>query len=235
MERREHTVWTIEQTHEFLTAVQEHPRLKRDYLLWLTLFHTGLRPGECFGLQWRDLDGRRLRIQRAVSEGSPGEFLLKQPKTRQSVRSVVLTQQHAALLAAERAERAEEADTAHIFQPFTPGRYPFDNRTSARLRFASAIGTVNKARKDAEQEPLPIIRLYDARHSHATALLVTGVNPRVVSDRLGHTSVVITLDTYSAVLPSLQEDALGEYESRVKAANDSERSVNLTPPEGGVE
>ena len=51
------------------------------------------------------------------------------------------------------------------------------------------------------------IRLHDARHSHATLMLKQGVNPKIVSERLGHTSVVITLDTYSHVLPGLQEAA----------------------------
>jgi integrase len=216
--RRVPTVWSVEQMNTFLEAVKAHPRLKQDYLLWFTLFHTGLRPGEAFGLQWRDLSGRRASIQRAVSEAAPGEYELKEPKTERSRRAIVLTQDNAALLAAERASRITEPATAHIFRAFGAGekgakpKYPHDNRTSARLRFASALGTINRARAEAELEPLPIIRLYDTRHTHATALLSTGIHPKVVADRLGHTSVVITLDTYSSVLPSLQEDALGAYE-----------------------
>ncbi len=51
------------------------------------------------------------------------------------------------------------------------------------------------------------LRLYDLRHTCATLMLVAGVNPKVVSERLGHASVVITLDTYSHVLPTMQQDA----------------------------
>ena len=51
------------------------------------------------------------------------------------------------------------------------------------------------------------LRLYDLRHACATLMLVAGVNPKVVSERLGHASVVITLDTYSHVLPTMQQDA----------------------------
>jgi len=54
---------------------------------------------------------------------------------------------------------------------------------------------------------LPDIRLYDLRHSCATLLLMAGEHPKVVSERLGHSSIVITLDTYSAVLPTMQEQA----------------------------
>jgi integrase len=54
---------------------------------------------------------------------------------------------------------------------------------------------------------LPSIRLHDVRHSYATLALNAGVHPKVVSERLGHASIGITLDTYSHVLPSLQEEA----------------------------
>jgi integrase len=51
-------------------------------------------------------------------------------------------------------------------------------------------------------------RFHDLRHSHATHLLRAGVHPKVVSERLGHSSVGITLDTYSHVLPGMQQDAV---------------------------
>ena len=58
---------------------------------------------------------------------------------------------------------------------------------------------------------VPKIRLHDLRHTHATLMLKAGVNPKVVSERLGHSSVNITLDTYSHVLPGLQEDAALQF------------------------
>jgi integrase len=54
---------------------------------------------------------------------------------------------------------------------------------------------------------LPVIRLHDLRHTHATLALQAGVHPKIVSERLGHATVSITLDTYSHALPSLQEEA----------------------------
>ncbi len=50
-------------------------------------------------------------------------------------------------------------------------------------------------------------RLYDLRHTHATLLLKAGINPKIVSERLGHSSIVLTLDTYSHVLPGMQDEA----------------------------
>lgn len=54
---------------------------------------------------------------------------------------------------------------------------------------------------------LPDIRVHDLRHSHASLLLASGVNPKVVQERLGHASITLTLQTYSHVIPSLQEEA----------------------------
>ena len=59
---------------------------------------------------------------------------------------------------------------------------------------------------------LPRIRLYDLRHTCATLLLLAEENPKVVSERLGHSTVVLTLDTYSHVLPTMQEKATARLE-----------------------
>lgn len=63
---------------------------------------------------------------------------------------------------------------------------------------------------------LPHIRLHDLRHTHATMMLKNGVNPKIVSERLGHSSVVITLDIYSHVLPGLQEEAAMKFEEGLR-------------------
>jgi integrase len=59
---------------------------------------------------------------------------------------------------------------------------------------------------------IPNVRLHDLRHTHATMMLKLGVHPKVVSERLGHASIQITLDTYSHVLPGLQEQAAAAFE-----------------------
>ncbi|HAJ00633.1 MAG TPA: hypothetical protein DCL97_08160 [Dehalococcoidia bacterium] len=62
------------------------------------------------------------------------------------------------------------------------------------------------------------VRLHDLRHTHATLMMEQGVNPKVVSERLGHASVVITLDTYSHVLPNMQEEAVAKFEAAMAVA-----------------
>jgi integrase len=62
------------------------------------------------------------------------------------------------------------------------------------------------------------IRLHDLRHSHATHLLAAGVHPKIAQERLAHSSVGITLDTYSHVLPGMQEDAVAKIDAALQAA-----------------
>jgi integrase len=64
-----------------------------------------------------------------------------------------------------------------------------------------------------EKEGLPEIRFHDLRHTHASLLLAAGVHPKVVQERLGHSQISLTLDTYSSVLPSLQEEAAEKTEA----------------------
>ena len=62
------------------------------------------------------------------------------------------------------------------------------------------------------------IRFHDLRHSHATQLLLQGVHPKIVSERLGHSNIGITLDTYSHVLPGMQEDAVLKIDASLRLA-----------------
>src|SRR5262249_53965896 len=73
-------------------------------------------------------------------------------------------------------------------------------------------------RRFMRQHRLPLIRLHDLRHSHATHLLAAGVHPKSAQERLGHSSVGITLDTYSHVLPGMQDDAVAKVDAAIQAA-----------------
>lgn len=76
---------------------------------------------------------------------------------------------------------------------------------------------------------LPDIRLYDLRHTCASLLLAAGENPKVVSERLGHASVTLTLDTYSHVLPGLQQAASEKLESLLFGPGSEDRRSVRSP------
>jgi integrase len=95
-----------------------------------------------------------------------------------------------------------------------------ENWQEHNLVFPSLVGTPkgpSELRREfkrlAKQAGLPEIRFHDLRHTAATLMLQQGVHPKVVQERLGHSSISITLDTYSHVFPNLQEDAAGRLES----------------------
>jgi integrase len=73
-------------------------------------------------------------------------------------------------------------------------------------------------RKFLRRRGLPQIRLHDLRHSHATHLLAAGVHPKIAQERLGHSTISITLDLYSHVLPGMQEDAAAKVDAALQAA-----------------
>jgi len=90
------------------------------------------------------------------------------------------------------------------------------------LVFATAVGSpldpsrIGKVfRRILEQAGLPNIRFHDLRHTHASLMLKAGVHPKIVSERLGHAAIGITLDTYSHVLPNLQEEAARKLDEQL--------------------
>ena len=93
---------------------------------------------------------------------------------------------------------------------FAPMHFTLEGATTARLSRAF--------RKFMRRHRLPQIRLHDLRHSHATHLLAAGVHPKIAQERLGHSSVGITLDLYSHVLPGMQEDAVAKVDAALQAA-----------------
>jgi integrase len=194
----ERQVWTTEQVNTFLNATREHPW----HALWELLLNTGMRPGEAFGLKWGDLEGSRIRVQRAVIESQEkGQYTIGEPKTKKSRRTVTLADSTLQALKAHRAHQAEEILAAG--ETYQRQDFIFPNQKGGFLNIHAVDARWETC---VRKSGLPRITLYGCRHTHATVLLMAAVNPKVVSERLGHASIVITLDTYSHVLPDMQEE-----------------------------
>lgn len=193
------TVWTANELRAFLHVAQSH----RLYPVFLVGAMTGMRRGEVLGLHWRDVDldeGRltvrwQLRSVRRRPELAP-------VKTKRSRRAVDLDRETTSLLQAHRRKQLE--DRMATGPDYTDGD----------LVFAKPDGTyyvpdsVSEAfERLVRKSGLPRIRLHDLRHGWATLALQAGVHPKVVSDRLGHASIAVTLDTYSHTIRSLDTDA----------------------------
>jgi integrase len=193
--------FTAEQARAFL----EQAESDRLFALFLLAIECGLRPEEYLALRWKDVDLSKftLRVRRVINYLKGGGFVFEDPKTKSGRRSMHISEQLAGALSDKRREQLEERMKAGpIYQDHdlifaTPIGMPLSLSNVRNRHFA----VIREAAK------LPKIRLYDLRHTTATMMLTEGIHPKVVSERLGHGGVVITLDTYSHVLPTLQKDA----------------------------
>lgn len=190
--------WTADEIAVFLT----HVRDDRLYAGWLLVASTGARRGEVLGVRWRDLDldTGRMAIVQTVIDGPDGPRI-STPKGGRG-RSIALDAATASALRAHRRAQAAERlawGPAYEDHDLVIAR---ENGTPVRPRsFSRAF------ERHLQAAGLPAIRLHDLRHSWATLALGAGVHPKIVSERLGHSSIAITLDTYSHVSAGMQEDA----------------------------
>ena len=195
----EATTWSAGEVRAFLDSVHDD----RLAALWTLFTMTGVRRGEALGLRWIDvdLDEGRIAIRQAlVAVGY--EVQASPPKTKKGRRSVALDPGTVAALRSWRAAQARErlswgpawVDTGLVFTRENGEALHPDRVTKMFERHVRTAG-------------LRRIRLHDLRHTHATLALAAGVHPKVVSERLGHSTVSLTLDVYSHAIPALQEDA----------------------------
>lgn len=201
VERKEMTTLDSEQSAALLDALRD------DRLYWPTMLAlaTGMRRGEILALRWRnvDLDRGSVHLVESLEQTKKGGMRFKPPKSARG-RSIVLPTFAVDELRRRRREQAEELLKAGVRQsgatlvcaradgePFSPF-----SLTHAFFQFMAK-----------RRGGLPRIRFHDLRHTHATALLAAGVHPKVVQERLGHATVTLTLDLYSHVVPTMQEDA----------------------------
>jgi len=172
--------------------------------------HTGMRLGELLGLKWEDVkpDQERLTVRRSLQHLDKNRVVFQHPKTPKSRRSMPLGP--TALETLKRLRRRQMEERLKVGP-----RYKEQG-----LVLASAVGTpispanVRRAfERILKAAGVERIRFHDLRHTHASLLLARGIHPKVVSERLGHASIAITLDTYSHVLPSLQEEAARDLDA----------------------
>jgi integrase len=189
--------WSAAELRAFLAHVADD-RLYAGFHLAAT---TGLRRGELLGLRWRDVDLGTGRL--AVVQTLVGKRQLSQPKTDRSRRSVALDP---ATVTALREHRKRQLEERLAWGPAFEDEHDlvFCREDGSPIWPRSFSRAFERHAKDAG---LAAIRLHDLRHSHATLALQAGVHPKVVSERLGHSGVGITLDTYSHAIPAMQEDA----------------------------
>jgi len=205
--KKEMTALTPEQADKFMKATVE----SQHKAFFSLLIASGMRPGEALGLKWSDIDfdNRRVTVNRSLTRVIGKGWSLQEPKTPRSRRTIPLPKSVIEDLREQKAKQneiileAKEGEyTKQGFVFANKEGNPLDERNIHRRHFKAIL----------KKAKLPDIRLYDLRHTCATLLLSAGENPKVVSERLGHASINLTLDTYSHVLPDMQQSATDKLE-----------------------
>jgi integrase len=168
---------------------------------------SGMRRGEILALRWSDLspDYKSLQVVRTLQPSQQG-LVYEEPKTARSRRSVLLPEFVHPYLERQRTAQAVRRDSV---EEWREEGLVIDRGDGAAFNPDTlSTGWARHLRLNH----LPRVRFHDLRHAHATLLFLQGVHPKIVSERLGHASIGITLDTYSHVLPSLQSQAAEAFD-----------------------
>ena len=190
-------VWNSNEVNSFLMQIEETPLYMPVYIA----VHTGMRLGEILALKWNEIDfkNRQLTVRYAIDVNGK----LKTTKTKQSRRLIKLTDSMIETL-----KQAQHKQKLHKLQfgnayhkndfvcTFEDGRAISRNYVSTTFR------------RKVKQYKFPVIRFHDLRHTFATIALSHNVNVKVIQEILGHSSSRTTLDVYSHVIPTMQEQSL---------------------------
>jgi integrase len=200
VERKTMPMWNVSDINHFLDATTGNHFFPVYHLAVLT----GLRRSEIFGLKWDavDLAGATLRVVRTLQRITDHGLVEGQPKTDRSRRSIALSPAAVELLHGVRGTQMEHqldygvlwSNTGYVFTQLDGSPIDPDRISKEFPKLVKAHG-------------LPHLTFHGLRHAHATLALSAGINPKIVSERLGHSSIAVTMDIYSHVLPGMQEEA----------------------------
>lgn len=175
-----------------------------DYLQWVKdgiviAFHTGMRLGEIYALKWTDIDLNQkfIMVQRSQSRAG-SRIIIKTTKTSCGIRRIDIDRFLVKYLEKMKEQRISES----VFPP------PENSNYSYRIPWNIA----GHVKKMCMLAGIPPRDFHTFRHTHATVLLAHGVHPKIVQERLGHSDIGITMETYSHVLPTIQQEAVKVFE-----------------------
>lgn len=201
LRRRELQVWDVKEVQYFLKLATREPYF---YMAFHLALLTGMRQGEILGLRWIDIDfeNQLLFVRQTLSHD--GKEFIPGAKTSSGIRSIAIDQDTADIL-------KEHYQKIQMDKEMNP------SYTDSGLVICTELGKkippimlMRAWYSILDDSKLRKITFHDLRHTHASLLLRNNVHPKIVSERLGHSSIQITLDTYSHLLPNMQKDAAGE-------------------------
>jgi len=178
------------------------------YTLFYTALHTGMRRGELLALRWIDveLELMTISVNRSLQVLKDGTKIIREPKTPKARRLIAMTPS----LALQLRDHKDYQSALRLLnnKPVQQDDLIFSDLEGQPINPNTVTPAFSKIAKRVGIK----LRLHDLRHTHATLMLKSGVHPKIVSERLGHSTVAFTLDTYSHVVPGLQEAAAKAFD-----------------------
>jgi integrase len=203
--RNEMRTWDENEVNQFLEGAKESPY----FTLFYTVLFTGMRRSELLALRWQDIDFiySQIYVHRSLHQLKDGRFIFTQPKSVKSNRTIALTPSTILMLREYHEQQKFRRDM--LGSPLSDDDLVFSNLEGKPLR----PNTITRAWANlASKCGLKVIRFHDARHTHASLMLKQGIHPKVVQERLGHSSIQMTIDTYSHIAPGIQEAAARRFD-----------------------
>ena len=210
-------VWNEAELNTFLEAAKD----TQYHALFYTALFTGMRRSELLALRWQDIDFiyGQIYVNRSMHHLKDGSYIFTTPKTVKSRRTIALPPSAFLVLQDYRSQKETEAKMLDVEIKDIDLVFCNLDGTPWRPNTISRAWSMLAARAGVK-----VIRLHDARHTHASLLLKQGIHPKVVQERLGHSTISITLDTYSHVAPGLQEAAAKRFDD---AVNKSPKDIDI--------
>lgn len=199
IKKREMSIWSLKQVNQFISEASNIKRLTRCYIGFLISIFTGMRQGEILGMRWKDVDfeTQTIFVRQTLTQNAE---IKSGAKNETSVRSIQIPSKLVDELRTYRKKILQEK--------LTHGQSYNNNDLVVCTKEGKPMIPKN-FRKEfynlVEKVGLPKIRFHDLRHTHATILIQQNVNVKLISERLGHSDIETTLNTYSHVLPDMQK------------------------------
>jgi integrase len=204
-------VWDDNTIKTFIDKAKELKIGQRYYIGYVMALLTGMRRGEILGLRWEDVDFENgiLYIRQILS--SQTTTIKERTKTESGTRSISIPKFLIDLLIEQKEkQKSDRLEWGRDYSNLnlvicTPKGKPICPKNFYRT-----------FKEICKRLDLPIIRIHDLRHSHATMLIAQNVNPKIISERLGHNDIGVTLNIYSHVLPSMQKEVADRIDQILK-------------------
>jgi integrase len=214
--KRDIQILTFEQSKNL---IEQSKNFKKQYgpvpyMLLLLSLETGMRLGELIALKWEcvNLTSGLIYVKRSANTSKPS-LKFQEPKTKRSIRQISLMK--STILALEKYKNWQDS-----YKIMLGDKYKDNDLVIVNL-FGNILHPSNFTKRIFKPLLSKVgidhaFRFHDLRHTHASQLLMVGANPKIVQERLGHSTIAMTLNTYSHLLPSMQNEAVKVLEQKLR-------------------